>query len=413
MSRIGCVAVLISLSLLLAGCGSSSLVSSGNTPTTPTTGSTPPPAGGSSGGGTGGSGGSTGGGGSSAPIAFAYVGTSVGQSGSAIHGFSFAANGSATPVPGSPVSGPSNDVVTNSAFVFGDDSHTIASYKRAADGSLQQSSSLFAVLNNGPGQLWALSDMSLDHTGQTLYAVENAGADDLYYFFFGVGSDGKLTNTGKIGPNVNYDSPLVFSPDNNYAYGFGCFHIGWDLTGFRRNGDGSLTPIGGTNQAVPTFDGTNQDYCPEAEAISAMGYLAVGVGELGATPKSGLGVYKINSDGSLTLVQNSTMTLQLQSSSCCGFIGMNFDPSGQFLAVAGSGGIQMFRLSSDGTLSALGGIQQPGPNYLSVAWDKDSHLYAVAADGLHVFTVSQGTLAPAGSPQPAGAAGSLAVLPTH
>jgi 6-phosphogluconolactonase (cycloisomerase 2 family) len=128
----------------------------------------------------------------------------------------------------------------------------------------------------------------------------------------------------------------------------------------------------------------------------------------------GIGTYKINSDGSLTFVQNSTMTLQLQSAACCGITGMNFDPAGQFLAVAGSGGIQMFQLNPGGTLTPLGGIQQPGPKYTSVAWDKDNHLYAISDSGLYVFSVSQGVLTPAsGSPHPAGAAGSLTVLPTH
>ena len=383
-----------------------------NTP--PGTTSTPAPTGGTSGGSGGSSGGSTGGGSSTAAIAYAYVGSSVGQAGSAIYGFSVAADGSVTAVPGSPVSGPSNDVVTNSAFVFGDDSHTIATYTRASDGSLQPSSSLFAVLNNGPGQLWALSSMSLDHTGQTLYAVENAGADDLYYFFFHVASDGKLTNIGKIGPNVDYVSPLVFSPDNTYAYGFGCFHASWNLTGFRRNGDGSLTPIGGTNQSVPTFDGTGQMYCPEGEAISQMGYMAVAVAELGSN-KVGVGTYKINSDGSLAMVPASTQSIQLpQTTGCCGILGMNFDRSGQFLTIANQGGIQTFRLAAGGTLTPIGGPQQPGPNYMAVQWDADNHVYATSSSGMHVFTANQGVLTPAsGSPHAAGPAGSLAVLPTH
>ncbi len=256
--------------------------------------------------------------------------------------------------------------------------------------------------------------MRLGHTGQTLYAVENAGADDLFYFFFRVGAGGTLTNIGQIGPNVDYVSPLVFSPDNNFAYGSGCFHASWNLTGFRRNGDGTLTPIGGTNQAVATFDGTGQMYCPEGEAVSQAGYMAVGVAELGSN-KLGVGVYKINSDGSLTIVPASTQPVLLpQNNGCCGELAMNSNRSGLFLAIANPGGIQTFQLAPAGTLTRIGGLQQAGPNYTSVQWDADNHLYATSWAGLPFSTVSQGVLSPAsGSPHAAGPAGSLTVLPTH
>jgi hypothetical protein len=91
---------------------------------------------------------------------------------------------------------------------------------------------------------------------------------------------------------------------------------------------------------------------------------------------------------------------------------MNFDPTGLYLALAGSGGIQMYQLMSGGTLTPLGGVQSAGPNYLALQWDADNHLYAVSSAGLHVFTNFQGMLTPAsGSPHTAGAAGSLVILP--
>lgn len=387
---------------------SSGQTSSGSPPagsSSGTSGSGSASAGSGSGGST--SGGSSGGS-SQAAVAYTYVGT-ANQSTAGIYGFSIAPDGTATAVPGSPATGPSSYVLTNSAFVFASDSANIASYARGSDGSLKQSSTTYAVLSNG-SEPWAIQAMSLDHTGQTLYAMENAGSDDTYYFFFSIGPDGKITNTGKIGPNVNYVSPLVFSPDNNYAYGSGCFHIGWDITGFHRNSDGTLTRLDdrATNPAVPAYAGTGQMYCPIREAISQTGYLAVADAELG-TNTTGLGAYKINADGSLTLVPNSTLATQLSS-----IHGMNFDPSGQYLALAGSGGIQMYQLTPQGTFTPVGGVQQPGTNYLGVQWDADNHLYAISNAGLHVFMNSNGVLTPAsGSPHAAGAAATLAVLPTH
>src|SRR5579884_2666103 len=163
---------------------------------------------GSAGSGSGSASSGSGGSNSQSAVAYAYVGT-TNQSTAGIYGFSISTDGSENAVPGSPTSGPSSYVLTNSAFVFGTDGGNIASYARASDGSLQKSPVTYAVLSNG-SEPWAVQAMSLDHTGQTLYAMENAGADDLYYFFFSIGSDGKITNIGKIGPNVDYSSPLVF-----------------------------------------------------------------------------------------------------------------------------------------------------------------------------------------------------------
>lgn len=393
----------------MVGCGgTSSTPSTTNTPPSSNSGGSGSASGGSgSGSSSGGSSGeSSSGGNSQTAIAFAYVGT-INRSTAGIYGFSIAPDGTATAVTGSPATGPSGDVITNSAFVFGTDSANIASYARANDGSLKQASITYAVMSTGPSP-WALQGMSLDHTGQTLYAMENAGSDDLYYLFFSIGSDGKLTNIGKVGPGVDYGSPLVFSPDNNYAYGEGCFHADWDITGFHRNSDGTLTPMG-TNAAIPAFAGNAaQRYCPVGEAISQSGYLAIADDELG-TNTSGVGIYKLNGDGSLALVQNSVLATQLSQINS-----INFDRSGQYLAVAGTGGIQMYQLTPAGTLAPIGGIQQAGPNYLTVQWDADNHVYATSSAGLYVFTSSQGVLTPAsGSPHAAGTAETLAVLPTH
>lgn len=326
------------------------------------------------------------------------------------------ADGTVNSLPGSPAAGPSSYVVTNSAYVFATDSNNVASYKRGSDGSLQKTSSSLAVGSNG-SELWAIGNLSLDHSGQTLYAGQTAGSDDNYYFFFNVGADGSITKIGQVGPSVDYVSPLVFSPDNQYAYGFGCFHLGWNITSFHRASDGTLTKFDSTanSQAPPEYLGTGQMYCPDGEAISQMGYLAVTDAAAG-TNTLGVGVYKINGDGTLTLVQNSTVQTQLTqgSSGCCFPVAMNFDRSGKFLAIAASGGIQVFQLIPGGTLAPVGGVQAPGPNYAGVQWDADNHLYAVSSSGLSVFTSSQGVLTPAsGSPHAAGAAGSLAVLPTH
>lgn len=317
-------------------------------------------------------------------------------------------DGTATSVPGSPTSGPSSHVVTNSAFVFATDSSNIASYSRAADGSLTQTAVVNAAPNPGTPNAFLIESLNLDHTGQTLYALEDAGSDDRFYFFFSL-VNGTVTKIGQIGPNAGFESPLVFSPDNANAYGVDCFHLDDIITGFRRNSDGSLTPFT-TNGGTAAYAGTNQLYCPEAAAVSAMGYLAVADTVGGGTPtSSGVAINKINSDGTLTLVQSSAQQTALSQVNA-----MNFDPTGNFLALAGNGGIQMFHLMPGGGLTPIGVAQATGTNYTAVEWDNQNHVYATSSSGLSIFTNAAGTLTLApGSPHAAGAAASLTVLPLH
>jgi 6-phosphogluconolactonase (cycloisomerase 2 family) len=406
--------------IAMVACGGTSSVSSGTSTASSGPNAGPPPSSSNPGGSASGSasdgsgsGSNSGGAGASgsaqSAIAYVYVGT-TGNGTAGIHGFAIAPDGTTASVPQSPAGGPSSYVVTNSAFVFASDGTNIASYARSSDGSLEQSS-----VSPGTGlQPSLIQAMSLDHTGQTLYAMGNAGSDDVYYLIFSIASNGKVTSLATLGPNVDYTSPLVFSPDNQYAYGHGCFHADFDITGFRRNSDGTLTRLSpdATNNAggVPAYAAPwgAQIYCPEGEAVSQNGYLAVAVTQNG-TNTSGLGSYKIGSDGSLSFVQNSTVATQLPR-----IQGMNFDRSGRFLAAAGNGGIQIYELTSAGTFTAIGGVQQPGPTYLAVEWDADNHLYATSNSGLYVFTNANGVLTPvAGSPHAAGAAATLAVLPTH
>ncbi|MBV8206428.1 MAG: hypothetical protein JO041_06520 [Acidobacteria bacterium] len=391
----------VSFILALGACGGSSHSSSpsSTSPTNPTSSGAPP--------------GST-----PAPsvVAWAYSGGSGSNSTGPLYGFGINADGSATPVPGSPASGPNESVVSTSAYVFGTDGSNIATYARGSDGSLKLASTAAAAPNAGMPTAYFIGSLTLDHTGQTLYASEDAGSDDNYYFFFNVGAGGSITKIGQLGPSVDYVSPLVFSPDNSYAYGWGCFHLGWDITGFKRNSDGTLTSIS-TNAVPGEFAGSGQFYCPQGAAVSSMGYIAIAEVATGTSSPAGLASYRIASDGSLGLVAGSAIATALPGSPCCTVVNdMSFDPSGTFLAVAGQvqGGLQMFRLQPGGGLAAVGGLQATGATYRALGWDTSNHLYAVSSTGLYVFTNANGTLTPApGSPNAANPSASLAVLPAQ
>ena len=91
---------------------------------------------------------------------------------------------------------------------------------------------------------------------------------------------------------------------------------------------------------------------------------------------------------------------------------MAFAPTGQYLAVSGDGGIQMYSLQSGGTLTPIGSVVDPGVPFNVLKWDNGNHLYAISGAALYVFSSNAGVLTQApGSPIPVTEAGSLAVLP--
>ena len=89
---------------------------------------------------------------------------------------------------------------------------------------------------------------------------------------------------------------------------------------------------------------------------------------------------------------------------------LSFDPTGNYLAVAGNGGLQIYSMSSGGALTAVGGAQDASVDFADVAWDKSNHLFATSSSQLYVFSSSNGTLTPA-SGSPYGGGAGLAVLP--
>ena len=74
-------------------------------------------------------------------------------------------------------------------------------------------------------------------------------------------------------------------------------------------------------------------------------------------------------------------------------------PSGKLLAVAGSGGVQIFHFNGAAPLTPEGGLLTT--HFIeSTYWDNANHLYGLSADGLlFVFTVTPTNMSQApGSP---------------
>ncbi len=298
-------------------------------------------------------------------VAYAYLG----ETASKIGVFAIKKDGSATLVAGSPFSGPSGSIVVSSGFVFGTDGTNIVTYSRLASGGLHVSSTINGTTHN-VGAL--LGTMVLDRSGSVLYASADQGGGDVSYSEFAVQSKGVLGYRNTTATSVDYNSQLQFSNDNKFAYGDSCFHADWDVFSFQRGSDGLLTmPKFFTAAAPPPGD---KGICPGAMAVSAKGFLAVGVSGL----SQNLAIYRISSSGSLTLVH--------LNAGLAGVRALRFDPTGTYLAVAGQTGIVTFRLNSTGTLTRLGSVVDSGLTFSDVKWDKSGHVYAISGAGLYVFT---------------------------
>jgi 6-phosphogluconolactonase (cycloisomerase 2 family) len=335
---------------------------------------------------------------------------------SAITGYSVNADGSLTAVTGSPYAvATDNNIVTNGSNVYTVDvgGQTLKIYSiDKSSGALTFGSSANAISSQTfSGDI--VSNLSLDHTGATLYAgnVDSSGDDGQNAF--NVSSGTTATELAYQGSSEVFGPPLVFSPDNNFAYSGNCYHIGWDIFRYTRNSDGTLNPptFQPGADGPPVLPPSGDFPCPAAFAVSANGFLAVGYTP---TPQGGtymIGTYTINSDGSLTPVSGSLATTASNGGNTGNTpVSISFDPTGTYLAVAGNGGIQTYSMNSGGLLTAVASPQDAGTSFLNVAWDKSNHLFATTSSQLYVWNASSGQLTPAaGSPYP-GATG-LAVLP--
>jgi 6-phosphogluconolactonase (cycloisomerase 2 family) len=314
--------------------------------------------------------------------------------------YSVSSDGSFASISGSPFSGSTNYVVLNGASLFGADTEArnIVRYSlNKTTGALTSVGITSAIQPNWADGL--VSSLSLDHTGQTLYIGELHGAGDNSYTVFTVGSNSDLTFKADYGPKVTYERPLVFSPDNRFAYAESCWHANWFISGFARAADGSLTEI--NVRGDPPQGG---DFCPLTMAVSAKNYVVVPYAA--ADRQISLALYQITGDGSLSLLGTTPMPAGATTD---GTVRLQFDPTGSFVVVANDAGVQTYRLAGTqlvptGSTVAANGMKK------AVHWDNSNHVFVLADAGLYVYIAKNGILNPApGSPAAGG--DSLAVLP--
>src|SRR5947209_620608 len=121
------------------------------------------------------------------PNAYVYVISKLSNNTSELDGYSADSNGALTRIAGSPfwtsTSVYATGLANTSHWLFASDGVYIYSFSIASNGTLKRVSSINAQQYTGTNYI-EVESLFLDHTGSTLYALNNDGAGNLAIQFF-------------------------------------------------------------------------------------------------------------------------------------------------------------------------------------------------------------------------------------
>jgi len=349
------------------------------------------------------------------PVAFVYVSSSTGNNSYQINAFAADASGRLTMVAGSPFAGNTQSVAVNQHYLFGTDGVYIYSFAIAPDGTLTPAASVNAQGFNDDGCGGPVG-LFLDRAGTTLYDPDyyaNICANNTYQFFNVSNPSGDLSYLGMSDPSALFDVSLSFTGNNLYAYGATSYHMEPDIFGFRRNDDGSLTllPIDPPMPKAPS----GQFYDPYLTAADGANHVAISVQPYDANTWQPSGpaqfaTFTADNSGNLSTQSNYSN----MPATAVGYVSdLAMSLSGQFLAVAGTTGLQVFKFNGASPITPFTQLLAHAP-ITQLSWDASNHLYAISSTGkLFVFTVtaaSVGVYEAPGSPYAVTSPQGIAVL---
>jgi hypothetical protein len=332
---------------------------------------------------------------SRSPVAYVYVSSKSTSGKNEIDAYAASAKGKLTRVAGSPFSADVQKMAVNGKYVFGTNGVAIYAYGIEPDGALRQVASIDAQQFNqsdcgGPIGLF------LDRSGYTLYDVDiySDCANNAFQFFSRDGSTGLVYRGTTAASSPEFYLPMTFLGNNKYAYGSSCYHFSPTIYGFARGSDGSLTHLS-INPPLPAAS-NNNFYCPYLAEADNANHLAVPVQPIAGFSWQPAGAYQLatyTADSSGNLTTNSTYSDMPSSSvttATSGFLtDISMSPSGKLVAVAGSGGVQVFHFNGANPITRYTELLTTD-EVDQVFWDNDNHLYALSqiAGKLFVFTVT-------------------------
>jgi hypothetical protein len=340
----------------------------------------------------------------SSTVAYVYV-SNFPRTGNQISGWAVSSNGSLTKISGSPFK--SNDfyMAVNGKWLFATDGVNIDSFSIASNGSLNLADSYLASGSGG------LTNLFLDHTGGSLYSDYYTTNND--YFSYSINqSTGKITFLNDLAGGPSVGSVLSFLANNQFGYSSSCYHFTPSVFGVQRSADGSLAWLD-INPALPTPP-SGDFYCPWSAAADPSGHVAIAVKPYTSSwiddGAYQLATYSSDSAGRLTTTNSHTNMPNVVVGTLTGYW---MSPSGKFLGVAGSGGLQIFHFNGANPITKYTGLLV-GKQVDQVFWDNANHLYAISrsAGKLYVFTVTSSSVTQApGSPHSITSPAYLIVLP--
>jgi hypothetical protein len=335
----------------------------------------------------------------STPSAYVYVITNPSVNNYEIDGYKADSTGALTRLAGSPFWKTTNTLLAmahTTNWFFVSDGTNIYSFSIAASGALKQVSSVDAAKFYGFNGLTGAS-LVLDHTGSTLYSLALDGTgDNEFQFFHKNSSTGALSFFGSTPDNISYGQ-LVFSGNNQYAYGFGCFQAESHAYGFKRGVDGTLTPL---NLSAPTPTSPNGEFCLDTSASNPTNNLAISMyldtPAHPFAPPAWLGVYTVDGSGNLTTKSTSA---NMPTTAVGTVHQMMASPAGNLLAIGGSSGLQVFHFNGSNPITPYTGLLATH-ELNQILWDSHDHLYGISSAGrLYSFRITTtGHKQAAGSP---------------
>jgi len=315
-------------------------------------------------------------------------------------------------VPGSPFPYSVNYMAVNGKWLFGIESggqenlDNLFSFSIGSNGALTQKD--IYTLPSGGGAI----SVYLDHTGSTLYADYYTTNNDFLSFSINQ-STGQLAQIGDLAGGPSDNTPVSFIGNNVYGYSSSCYHFGPEIIGVQRATNGTLSYINNFNPPFPA-EQSGGFYCPWLAAADPTNHMAIAMEPLnsnwGQDGPWQLATYTANSSGNLTT--NSTYS-NMPSVLVGAVTDYWMSPSGQYLAVGGTAGLQIFHFNGANPITPYTGVLTNAP-IDQIFWDNSNHVYALSrsAGEVFVFTVNSTAVYEApGSPHKVPSPQNLIVLP--
>ena len=326
--------------------------------------------------------------------------------------YSADANGQLTAVPGSPFNQNVNSLATDDTYLFASSASdpNINTYTIGSNGA----PTLATQFNYGQQTGYRSSNDSvcgsiggvlLDRSGQSLYGeVVNisCSSNNALASFALDSSNGNVSYLGNSNIGYNSSGAIAFLGNNQFAYSAfpGMY---WDILSFVRETNGLLDSNKAFTHVSPlpappgSTPGLINGYTPGLTATDTANHVAIAefpdftMAGSTATPPVQLAVYTADSSGDLT----TSDTYATMPSTPINPLDLEASPSGALLAVAGTGGLQVFHFNGANSITTFTNVLTTD-SIARVVWDNSGHLYAItwtasgstAPGKLHVFTVS-------------------------